>query len=310
MPLLEKSRRRESPPISAPKNVLPDWRGGEQGKFDSMFPVCANPGCRSGWLHLWRSRQKPVFEGGWTCSTECLKERIATAVTREMAGQETAPIPHRHRVPLGLVMLSQGWINRVQLSHALESQRSAGSGRLGEWLIRDYGLDEQLVTKALSLQWNCPVYTLDRHQPQVAAALVPRLLIDACGILPIRVAAARIFYVGFEDRLDACVTLALERMTGLRVEAGLLPASIFHRAQEILLASAFPSARLIEASGQDAATSALTLCIEKAKPSDARLVRMHDCLWLRMWREGRAQPPAGRDAVEDVLCTVGNSNLR
>lgn len=309
MPVLEKSRLREIAPLPDPKSRLSGWRNLEGGKYDSMFPTCANPGCRSGWLHLWRSRQKPVFEEGWTCSPECLKERVAAAVTREMAGQESFSSPHRHRVPLGLVMLTQGWITRLQLSQALASQRAAGTGRLGEWLIRDCGMDEQLVTKALSLQWNCPVYTMDRHQPEMVARLVPRLLIDACGILPIRVAAGRIFYVSFEDRLDPCVTLAIERMTGLHVEAGLVPASIFHRAQQRLLSSVFPVARLIEASGPDAAAAVLTSSIEKAKPSDARLVRMHDCLWLRMWRQGRAAAQVRQDNVEDILCTVSNSNL-
>jgi hypothetical protein len=304
MPVLSKGRFIEDAPGLIRKSLLPGGRGTESGKYEAVFPTCSNPQCRSGWLHLWRNRQKPVFEEGWTCSAECLKERVALAVTREMAGYESASIQHRHRVPLGLVMLAQGWINRHQLAKALESQRASESGRLGEWLIRDCGLTEHLVTKALSLQWNCPVYTLDRHQPDAVASLVPRLLVDACGILPLRVAAGKIFYVGFEDRLDACATLAMERMTGLHVEAGLVSASLFRSAQERLLDAVFPACRLIEASSAEVAIAALTTSIEKTKPTDARLVRIRECLWLRMWHEGRAHSPVRRDEVEDVLCTV------
>ena len=33
-----------------------------------ILESCANPGCGSGWFHLWRSRSTPVFESGWSCS--------------------------------------------------------------------------------------------------------------------------------------------------------------------------------------------------------------------------------------------------
>jgi hypothetical protein len=47
-----------------------------------IFETCANPGCDSGWLHLWRSRQRPVFEGGWSCSPGCTAARVVQAVSR------------------------------------------------------------------------------------------------------------------------------------------------------------------------------------------------------------------------------------
>src|ERR1700679_3964628 len=47
-----------------------------------IFETCAHPGCRSGWIHLLRSRSAPVFEGGWTCSAECTAARVAAAVRR------------------------------------------------------------------------------------------------------------------------------------------------------------------------------------------------------------------------------------
>ena len=56
---------------------------------------------------------------------------------------------------------------------------------------------------------------------------MPRLFVDAFGALPLRVAAGKILYLGFEDRLDPALALALERMTGLRVESGLVQDSLF-----------------------------------------------------------------------------------
>jgi hypothetical protein len=50
---------------------------------------------------------------------------------------------HRHRIPLGLVMLEQGWITSGQLRQALDAQRGAGAGRLGQWLAHQQGVSER-----------------------------------------------------------------------------------------------------------------------------------------------------------------------
>ena len=55
---------------------------------------------------------------------------------REMEGRGTPVETHRHRVPLGLVMIEQGWITAAQLRGALEAQRASAAGRLGHWLVR------------------------------------------------------------------------------------------------------------------------------------------------------------------------------
>ena len=61
---------------------------------------------------------------------------------------------------------------------------------------------------------------LEFHDAEDLTALLPRLFVDAFGALPLRVAAGRILYLGFEDRLDPVLALAMERMTGLRSRAG------------------------------------------------------------------------------------------
>ena len=77
--------------------------------------------------------------------------------------------------------------------------------------MRQQGVSEQLVTRALSLQWSCPVLPLEFHDPEALAPLLPRLFIDAFGALPLRMAAGKLLYLGFEERLDAVLALALER---------------------------------------------------------------------------------------------------
>ena len=269
-----------------------------------VFSTCANPNCGSGWLHLLRSRSGPIFEGGWTCSASCTAIRVEAAVRRELDGLRAESIAHRHRVPLGLVMLEHGWISSEQLRQALEAQRAAGHGRLGRWLVLEHGIPERLVTRALSMQWNCPVLTLGNHDSEAMAPVLPRLFIEAFGALPLRVAAGQILYLGFEERLDPVVSLAIERMAGLRVEAGLVDDSLFHAAHRRMLAATFPRTTLIETASEAPLVRLLSRAIEQAKPVEARLVRVHDCLWLRMWSRPQSNSIPQVNGVEDVICSL------
>ncbi len=271
----------------------------------SLFETCSNPGCGSGWLHLWRSRSVPVFEGGWSCSAACTAARVQAAVRRELDGRGSAQEGHRHRIPLGLVMLEQGWVSCGQLRQALDAQRVAGAGRLGHWLVRQQGVSEQLVTRALGLQWSCPVLPLAFHDSESLTALLPRLFVDAFGALPLRVAAGKLLYLGFEDRLDPVLALAIERMTGLRVECGLVQGSLFRAAHTRMLSLKFPPVELIEASSEEALVRALSKSIERARPLDSRLARVHDCLWLRMVLRNSSGPLPQSASIEDLICSIG-----
>jgi hypothetical protein len=286
--------------------IQPDGsRSVRNGARTGLFETCANANCGSGWLHLWRSRSAPLFEGGWNCSAACTSARVEVAVRRELEGRGSAQENHRHRIPLGLVMLEQGWINAGQLRRALEAQKAAGAGRLGHWLVRQQGVSEQLVTRALGLQWSCPVLPLEYYDAEAMTALVPRLFVDAFGALPLRVAAGKLLYLGFEDRLDPVLALSVERMTGLRVESGLVQGTLFRQAHARMLNASFPPVELIEANSERAVIHTFSKAIERARPAESRLVRVHDCLWLRMLRN----PPSGlmpeRDSIQDLICSIG-----
>jgi len=231
--------------------------------------------------------------------------RVAAAVRRELDGSGTRVENHRHRVPLGLMMLEQGWIDSGQLRRALGAQKAAGAGRLGHWLVQQQGVSETLVTRALGLQWSCPVLAMEYHDAEALTALVPRLFVDAFGALPLRVAAGKLLYLGFEDRLDPVVALAIERMTGLRVESGLVQESLFRAAHTRMLGSSFPQVELIEASSEAAMVKAFSNSIEKARPAESRLVRVHDFLWLRMWLRTMTGAVPEIGCVQDLICSIG-----
>jgi hypothetical protein len=295
--------------LAAPRGATPSigqaWPGQSQaGEKSGILRTCANPQCGSGWLRLWRSREAPVFEGGWSCSPPCTRARVEAALRREMDARGAAREPHRHRIPLGLAMLEQGWITNGELRTALAAQRAAGSGRLGEWLVRQRSSSEELVTRALGLQWGCPVLSMDFHNPEDLTALLPRLFIDAFGALPLRVAAGKILYLGFEDRVDPALALAVERMTGLRIEAGLVQSSFFRPAHTRALESRFPPVELIEAATEQALAVALAKALEESRPVEARLVRIHDCIWLRIWRRCQAGPVPDSSSIRDLIAST------
>jgi hypothetical protein len=274
--------------------------GGTRGK---LFESCANPGCRTGWLHLWRSRSAPVVEGGWSCSAECTATLLRSALRREMSGNSGASEIHRHRIPLGLLMLQQGWINNAQLRGAVEAQKKSG-GRLGYWLMRQQNVSEQLVARALGLQWSCPVLGMEFYDGEGLTPLVPRLFVDAFGALPLRVAAGKILYLGFEGKLDPVLALSLERMIGLRVESGIVQESQFRPAHTRLLGARFPNTELIESASEPILVETLARRLERVKPVECRVVRVHDCLWVRLWLRPQNGAIPRVDAIQDLICSV------
>ena len=314
MPVLSRNSGRSAPPaareldLGGETALAPNAFRGREGVSGrakpGLFTMCSNPGCGSGWLKLWRSRAVPVFEGGWSCSGACTALLVEAALRREVEARGTAVETHHHRVPLGLAMLEQGWITNPQLRLALDAQKTAGGGRLGHWLVRQQGVNEQLVTRALGLQWSCPVLGLELHDPEGLTALLPRFFIDAFGALPLRVAAERILYLGFEARLDPVLALAVERMTGLRVESGVVQESHFGPAHRKMLTAEFPPVELIEAASEPVLAQALARRLEKARPVASRLVRVHDCLWLRMWVSAQKGPLPSIAQVRDVICSL------
>jgi hypothetical protein len=44
--------------------------------------------------------------------------------------------------------------------------------------------------------------------------------------------------------------------------------------------------------------------IERAQPVESRLVRVHGCLWLRVWLRQQRGPVPEVDAIEDLVGTA------
>ena len=274
--------------------------------------LCGNPECAGGWAAPWRSRRRPIFEERWGCGGRCVLAMVRAAVRRESSeGAALAETPHRHRVPLGLVLLAQGWITQEQLRRALDAQREHGTGRIGDWLVAECGVGPEQVTRGLSVQWGCPVLTTEGFSPAVMARVMPRVFAEEFGMLPLRVAGSRILYLGFEDRMDASLAFAVEQMSGLQVRSGLVGETQFRAARASLLEYEGVEARAEAAGDLDALAARVTALLERKQPVASRLVRVHGYLWLRMWLEASASRTAGglpvsNDDMLDYVFSVGS----
>ena len=273
--------------------------------------LCGDAECASGWTMPWRNRRRPIFEGQWGCSGRCVLAMVQSAVRRELGDGVVGPVaPHRHRVPLGLLMLAQGWITHPQLQRALAAQRESGKGRIGDWLISECGLDAEQITRGLSMQWGCPVLTTEGFSPEAMALVIPRTFVEKFGLLPLRVAGSRILYLGFADRLDASAAFATEQMSELKVESGVVEGAQFEIARRKLLACDGVEMKLEAAEDKDAMAARITAVLEQKQPIASRLVRLHQYYWLRMWLESGALGKAGSlpatgEDVRDYVFAVG-----
>jgi hypothetical protein len=268
--------------------------------------LCGSRECSGTRTLPWRSRTRPIFEGNWGCSTRCIEAMVRAAINREF--RETTSLaedaPHRHRVPLGLVLLAQGWITQSQLQMALESQRAQG-GRIGEWLVSQCGIERQQITRGLSAQWGCPMLTAAAFDARTMALVMPRAIADEFGALPLR-ASGRRLYLGFEDRLDATLALALERMTDLRVESGMLLSEEIRSAKNSLGKAEQVAVMVETLRDMGSLTTRIAILLEQKQPVNARVVRVHQYFWLRLWLEngtmsGIGTLPRSTEDMQDYL---------
>lgn len=218
-------------------------------------------------------------------------------VERELGARHSGGmVAHAHRVPLGLLLLSLGSITEAQLQTALEQQRQTRQGRIGDWLRRQTGLSEKEITRALAMQWNCPVFDLGAYQPQPVE--IPRELIEAYRILPLPARGRGVLYLAFDSGLDPVTSFAVQHITGVRVQPGLAGESVFNEAWAGILAAQHPDSAAILTTSKEELLDAMSSALRDHEVSDARIARLHQHVWLRIFlasHAGGAGPAPYRD---------------
>jgi hypothetical protein len=221
-----------------------------------------------------------------------MEQMIARSVCTEVESWESTRAERALRMPIGLILLSRGWISHVELQNALAAQRRAQRGRIGEWLRDLCGISEETIAKALAIQWSCAVLPEGCAGLELAPELMPDFLQRRYELLPVRQGSDGSLFLAGRCRAERAAARALERMLGCPVSAAFLEDRTWERRPS---APAHDSDLLpLDADG---AVATIVRRIERARPRDARLVRMHDYLWLRMWVQQRNVAERVRDIV-------------
>jgi len=186
--------------------------------LESSQSPCALVSC-SGAGSLWqRLRRHGTFlQGAFYCQPQCLEIALISQLSHLRVMAPSPPPPNR--IPLGLLMVARGKLTFAEVRAALEAQRRAHYGKIGEWIEKLGFATEQEVTTALALQWGCPVAT--SFDPSTIQSLrnIPLPILEAFQMLPLNhVAATNTLYLAFGERVDHGALYAIEKILACRTQ--------------------------------------------------------------------------------------------
>jgi hypothetical protein len=221
----------------------------------------------------------------WLCSPECLdqvlEQLLSPLIDSTRANQEIKA----HRFPLGLLMHSLGLVNKESLQSALQAQREAGKGRVGDWLRRQGAVTEPQVTQALGLQWSVPVFPLERWEGILNwARLFPITLLESFQMLPVHYSpASGLLYVAFSSRVDYTALYAIEQMLEFRTQPCFTQESSIVKALKTLhLLAPSPDIPIAGAFQPELISGATLQEVLKFGAREVRVVGCADNIWVRL----------------------------
>ena len=233
---------------------------------------------------FWRRGRIRLHER-WYCSPQCFERAAANQIARAL-GASSPRRGVRHRIPLGLLMISRGQLTNHQLRAALELQRREGKERIGRYLERLRFVTEEQVTAALGLQWACPVLFHALAIDPCAAHMLPYRLLECYRMVPLRfVETTRVFHLGFCEELNYNVLYAIEQMLQCRTDACLVGRRFMDGALEQLGRNQELGDFLFESWRPAAEIARITSNYAlKLGAEQARIVGCGEWIWARLQR--------------------------
>lgn len=180
--------------------------------------ICADRDCGRAapwWLKIRRTGLR--IGDSWFCSPECIGRAVQTGLQRCI--EEVPERPRRlHRMPLGLLMLSRGFVDEAQVRSALLAQRRERRDKIGQWLQRMGFATERQVVTALALQYATPVLAFPAEV--VPQGMLPLVMLKSLRIVPVRFShSQQLLYVAFCSPVDHMLLQSIEKITGWRTSA-------------------------------------------------------------------------------------------
>jgi Type II secretion system (T2SS), protein E, N-terminal domain len=192
-------------------------RNVNSGELPCALASCAGP--QSRWQRF-RKRYRPAgtfLQGAFYCQPQCLE----TALVGQLSRLRTlVPSPQSpNRIPLGLLMVARGKVTYLEVRAALEAQRRARYGKIGEWIEKLGFATEQEVTTALALQWGCPVASSFDPSAIQSPGSIPLPILEAFQMVPINyVAPTNTLCIAFGERVDHAALYAIEKVLDCRTQ--------------------------------------------------------------------------------------------
>ena len=277
-------------------------------------PPCALISCtrsQSYWQRL-RDRHRPngtFLQGSFYCQPQCLETALINQLAR-LRGMAPPPQPP-NRIPLGLLMVARGKLTFTEVNAALEAQRRARYGKIGEWIEKLCFATEQEVTTALALQWGCPVAT--SVDPSTVQFLnnIPLPILEALQMLPLNYASAsNTLYLAFGERVDHGALYAIEKILGCHTQPCVAGRKIIARQLESLRQLYRPTD--VEFGPiHDLAEMARIAASYTARlsPEEVRLSRIGRFIWLRLNVHPEVRPRS-RSVTTNLVFRLGTDSPR
>ncbi len=254
-----------------------------------MVP-CAHANC-SRWLtqrHLSARSVGVKLLGHWYCSYPCFAS-AATDRLSHLLAVGTTPPSRLPRMPLALMMLSQGVLNHEQLKQVTDEQKITGE-EMGGLLARLHMVDEKELTAARARQWGCPVFAVPNRMADIRIH-VPPTLMKLHAMTPLHyVGATGSLLVGFVQGIEYGPLYAIEQIAGCKTQACFVTPSEFQtQLHDRALPSASAPDELTFERAQPAAKMARIVCDYGAllNADEVAIARSGGYLWTRLKSSAR-----------------------
>jgi len=270
---------------------------------------CESPSCpyRKRTWHVWLGPQRGLsVDGRWYCSAECSLVALTSSI-EQVLPVTVRPHTAAHRVPLGLLMLSRGYVDNEQLRKALKAQRESGSGRVGDWLRHIGAATEEQVTQVLGWQWSIPVFPLNQTRQYVECAhLIPLPLLEAAAMVPVHyLAASHYLYLAFVDRINYTALYSVEKIIECHTEPCLALQSHVRQALEELRRRPRPPEITIDNVSEPGEMAKTTLSYTlRLDASSVRISGFSGFIWIRIF-----SPPGWSDLLFQVRADQPEANF-
>lgn len=252
---------------------------------------CHNPQCQYGrrfWFKRWRQPRGIWLNKNWYCSLDCFEQgAVSNFSGLSFQGEPNKSV--RYRFPLGLLMLSKGFLSSQSIQEALKAQRELQRGRIGEWL-RELGVvTEEQLTTALGMQWGCPVFHLAQSPGfNECAHMIPFRIMEASRMVPVHfMPTSRSLYIAFADGVDFCTMRGIEQMLDCSTRPCVISESEMSAALETISQVDRPEETVLDFPGNfQQLAREVREWAEANQAEQVKAVACPGCLWVRL--EGSA----------------------